>query len=81
MTENDRPIMGRQPRYSAPKSRTTLSISVEGLAGLDELAAQWNLSRSELVELVGRKKFLLVPDSEAELLGKPAQLVSNTSGG
>lgn len=77
MTENERPIMGRQPRYSAPKSRTTLSISVEGLAGLDELAGQWGLSRSELVELVGRKKFLLVPENEAELLGKPAPLASN----
>lgn len=79
MTENDRPIMGRQPRYSAPKSRTTLSISIEGLAGLDELAEQWNLSRSELVELVGRKKFLLVPDGEAELLGKSQKWASSAS--
>ncbi|WP_353961708.1 ribbon-helix-helix domain-containing protein [Laspinema olomoucense] len=56
---------GRPSLYDRPKTRTTISISIEGLEGLDVLANSLDLSRSELVERIGRGELTIVSPSES----------------
>lgn len=45
---------GRRPSYEAKKSRVNLSLTEASIYGLDILAQEFNLSRSEFVERIGR---------------------------
>jgi hypothetical protein len=45
---------GRPPRYGKTKTRINLTLTQEGIAGLERLAEALELSRSELVERIGR---------------------------
>ena len=49
-------MRGKPEAYDELKKVTTISITTTGLAGLDCLARTRNLSRSELVEQIGRGK-------------------------
>jgi len=63
-------VGGRPPMYDHPKTRTTLSLTIEGLAGLDKVADEFGFSRSELVELVGRGELIVFKKDEVERLGE-----------
>lgn len=49
-------MRGKPEAYEELKKVTTISITAKGLAGLDCLARTRNISRSELVEQIGRGK-------------------------
>lgn len=65
---------GRPPRYGKTKARVNLTLTEECITGLDKLAAALRLSRSELVERIGRGLIPLHPDTlsmeEKTSLGK-----------
>ena len=64
MTKKD--VGGRPRKYDSPNTRTTFSITVEGL---DRVADALDLSRSQLVELIGRGDFLVTRRDEAKRQG------------
>lgn len=65
---------GRPPRYGKAKTRVNLTLTDESISGLDVIAAGLGLSRSELVERIGRGLIPIYPDAlteeERALLGK-----------
>jgi hypothetical protein len=65
---------GRPPRYGKTKTRINLTLTEEGIAGLERLAGALGLSRSELVERIGRGVIPLDADAlsmeEKTMLGK-----------
>lgn len=65
---------GRPPRYGKTKTRVNLTLTEECITGLDKLAVALGLSRSELVERIGRGLIPLHPDAlsveEKASLGK-----------
>jgi hypothetical protein len=63
---------GREKRYETYKTRLSASVTPEGIEGLDRLAQQFEISRSELLEQIGRGQFTIFhSDSGSELLKKP----------
>ena len=68
---------GRPPRYGKTKARVNLTLTEESITGLDRLAEDLGLSRSELVERIGRGLIPLHPNTlsveEKESLGKHFQ--------
>lgn len=59
------PKNSAKTKYGTYKAHFTVSVTPEGIQGLDELARKHGLSRSELMEQIGRGYFLLtLPTSE-----------------
>ncbi|MGE5660047.1 MAG: hypothetical protein ACM37W_25935 [Actinomycetota bacterium] len=50
---------GQAALYSEYKKNVVVTLTNTGVAGLDKLAEQYNLSRSELVEQIGRGKIII----------------------
>jgi predicted HTH domain antitoxin len=46
---------GRPPIHGEKKQRVNVSLTQEGIEGLDKLASERNLSRSEFIEQIGRR--------------------------
>lgn len=72
---------GRPPKYDGQrKNNITISLSAMGIEGLDSMAENLGVSRSELIERVGRGVYpisvdagdtLAINQEEAETLGEP----------
>lgn len=74
---------GQGAIYDQVKKNISVSITPDGLAGIDELAQDLGLSRSEFIEQVGRKRLRVVTaedlgltTEEQVLLGKASPLPS-----
>jgi len=52
-------LKGQGELYDEPKARWGLSLTPTAVKGLDELAEEFNISRSELVERIGRKIIMI----------------------
>jgi len=65
---------GQGDLYDEPKRNTVLVLTQTARTSLDRMAAELGISRSELVERVGRGSILLAAFSEEDkiLLGKPS---------
>lgn len=63
---DEKRLPGRMPFYGRAKAKTTLSVSVEGLEGLDQIARGFGCSRSELIDRIGRGMIPLL-SSDAEV--------------
>jgi len=73
---------GRPPKYDGQrKNNITISLSALGIEGLDSMAENLGLSRSELIERIGRGVYpisvsvdaadtLTIAQEEAETLGE-----------
>ena len=75
------PNKGKGELYDEVKQRINLTLTPTAKQKLDDMAWGRRLSMSELVEQIARGEYLLVPKSEAELLGKPVPLALSASGG
>lgn len=53
-TKGLKSLSGQPEIYDECKKKATISITPTGLAGLDQLSQEQSLSRSELVEQIGR---------------------------
>ena len=80
---------GRRPRnkgepafYDEMKKRVGISVTPTALEGFDEHATTWDVSKSELIERIGRGIIPLPSPQEVERLGassantKPNSLLS-----
>ena len=54
-------MRGQGEYYDQPKNRVCLSLTQTATGGLDKISQDLNLSRSELVEKIGRREYKLVP--------------------
>ncbi|MFP4410974.1 ribbon-helix-helix domain-containing protein [Coleofasciculus sp.] len=54
-------IKGEPALYEEMKGRVNVSLTPKAVSGLDELATQMGLKRSELIEMIGRKAFTVIP--------------------
>lgn len=68
---------GRRPRtkgepafYEEMKKRAGISVTPTALEGFDEHAAAWDVSKSELIERIGRGIIPLLSPQEVERLGE-----------
>jgi len=68
---------GRRPRtkgepafYEEMKKRAGISVTPTALEGFDEHAAAWDVSKSELIERIGRGIIPLPSPQEVERLGE-----------
>lgn len=61
---------GKPAFYDQMKKRVNLSLTPTGFEGLDNLAGEWGLSKSELVEQIGRGTILVSKPEEAKRLGE-----------
>ena len=68
---------GRRPRtkgepafYEEMKKRAGISVTPTALEGFDERAAAWDVSKSELIERIGRGIIPLLSPQEVERLGE-----------
>jgi hypothetical protein len=52
--------------YDEVKKRVNLALTPTGINGLDAIASSLDISRSELVEQIGRKRILLDVDALTE---------------
>lgn len=63
--------------YDEVKKRVNLALTPTGINGLDAIASNLDISRSELVEQIGRKRILLDVDAlteeDRESIKKPSQ--------
>lgn len=61
--------------YDEVKKRVNLALTPSGINGLDAIASNLNISRSELVEQIGRKRILLevnaLTQEDREAIKKP----------
>lgn len=81
MPEKGRKKLRGQPElYDEVKGQVNLSLTATGVKGLDELAKQMGLSRSELIEQVGRGLLpVLSPDELTALRRILIQLKADNS--
>jgi hypothetical protein len=56
---------GKPDIWDEVKGRICITVTPTGVRGLDAVAAQMNLSRSELIEQIGRGLLKVVPSEEA----------------
>lgn len=61
---------GEPAFYDEMKKRVNLSLTPTGFDGLENLAEEWGLSKSELVEQIGRGTIPVPKPEEAERLGE-----------
>ncbi len=68
---------GRRPRtkgepafYDEMKKRVGMTLTPTAIAGLDEHAAIWDVSKSELIEQIGRSIIPLPSPQEVKRLGE-----------
>ena len=68
---------GRRPRtkgepafYDEMKKRAGISVTPKALEGFDERAAAWDVSKSELIERIGRGIIPLLSPQEVDRLGE-----------
>jgi hypothetical protein len=68
---------GRRPRtkgepafYNEMKKRVGMTLTPTAMAGLDEHATAWDVSKSELIEQIGRSIIPLHSPQEVERLGE-----------
>ena len=71
--------------YDELKRRLNLTLTPTAIEGLNGRAQEWDLSKSELVEQIGRGIILLLSPQEVERLGEfsitqPPNSVSNSTG-
>lgn len=59
---------GQGAFYNEAKKNVAFTLTPTGVKGLDEIASKMELSRSELVEQIGRK--IIPVSSESERLGE-----------
>lgn len=75
---------GRPPRYGKTKTRVNLTLTDDSISGLDAIAAALSLSRSELVERIGRGLIPLysvaLSEEERVSLGKDSDNLSPYTG-
>ena len=67
MSKGKKTSKGYPELYDEVKKRVNLSLTPTAIAGLDKLAEEFNLSRSELVEQIGRG---LIPLAEQKSLSE-----------
>ncbi|WP_299484766.1 ribbon-helix-helix protein, CopG family [Acaryochloris sp. IP29b_bin.137] len=81
MPEKGRKKLRGQPElYDEVKGQVNLSLTATGVKGLDELAKQMGLSRSEFIEQVGRGLLpVLSPDELTALRRILTQLKADNS--
>ncbi len=70
-----RSTKGQGELYDKPKKVVALSLTLDGVDGLDQMALQMGLSRSELVEQIGRRVIPVgpkasLPEKNTDSLGK-----------
>lgn len=65
-TKGKKTTRGAPEMYEEVKGRVNLSLTRAGVEGLDALASTFGLSRSELVERIGRGLIPLHPDTIPE---------------
>ncbi|HEY9711110.1 MAG TPA: hypothetical protein V6D48_23080 [Oculatellaceae cyanobacterium] len=63
-------LRGQPEIYDEVKGQVNLSLTPTGTLGLDTLAASMGLSRSELVERIGRNLIFLLTLEEKEVVKK-----------
>lgn len=54
-------MRGQPENYDQHRKRVCLSLTQTATRGLDEISQDFKLSRSELVEKIGRREYKLVP--------------------
>jgi uncharacterized protein YidB (DUF937 family) len=59
-------LRGQPEKWKQLKKRVTMSLTPKGVDGLDALASDLGLSRSELVERIGRRVIPLQVDAITE---------------
>ncbi len=77
---------GRRPRtkgepafYNEMKKRAGVSVTPTAMEGFDRHAAAWNVSKSELIERIGRSIIPLPSPQEVERLGESLASTKPTS--
>lgn len=66
---------GRPLKWGERKARTTFSLTPRAIDELNRIAKGFNLSKSELIELLSRGRFVLIPKE-----GETAELIKKHSG-
>lgn len=75
------PVKGRKSTkgigdlYESPKTRISLMVTEEGLEGLDKMASELGISRSELVERFGRGMIEASKEQPAKKRKRSAKLL------
>jgi hypothetical protein len=64
-------LKGQLEIYDEVKSQMNLSLTPTGIRGLDSLAATLGLSRSELVERIGRRLIPILTPSGEDAVEQP----------
>ncbi len=64
MPKGHKRVKGVPELHNQLKTKATLSLTPTGIAGLDSLAGERNISRSELVDRIGRREILLMDSRE-----------------
>lgn len=60
INKGQKSMRGQPEMYDELKKTTTFALTLTAIQGLDELSTQLQISRSELVERIGRKLLELV---------------------
>lgn len=68
--QGQKKLRGQPEIYDEVKGQVNLSLTPTGTKGLDTLAASMDLSRSELVERIGRKLICILTLEEKEVVKK-----------
>jgi len=63
-------LRGQPEIYDEVKGQVNLSLTPTGTLGLDTLAASMSLSRSELVERIGRNLIFILTPEEKQVVKK-----------
>lgn len=66
---------GRPPKYGEKKKVRRLTVTEEGWQGVSEIASAYDLSVSEILELVGRGELVLV--KLQQVLSRPSIMSYN----
>ncbi|MEM9567738.1 MAG: hypothetical protein AAF974_05470 [Cyanobacteria bacterium P01_E01_bin.34] len=70
MPKGRKKLRGQPEIYDEVKGQVNLSLTPTGTRGLDELASQLELSRSELVERIGRGHLAVLSAEDKEIVKK-----------
>jgi len=61
-TKGQKTLRGQPEKWDELKKRVSVSLTPTGIDGLDNLAASMDMSRSDLLERIGRGIILIHPD-------------------
>lgn len=72
-------LRGKPELYDEVKGQVNLSLTATGVKGLDDLAKKMGLSRSELIEQIGRGLLLVLSTEELAALRQILELIKADS--